>query len=192
MQIVYRIGENFVENPRQKNKPKLALIGEKKKTKGDKSMEHSMQLSLFDFLSPTEKISFDVGKYNDSLGEHKGKQILFAELKNYVGEKIIYETHYEQLTPPYQRKVILVKNFYEDNGDVWVDGSGCLVNDFLYNGIITDERKKTCRYLGKVSRLGYSGSPRLKEDSWISELYCKGGRYDEYITRDDIKFYEIA
>ena len=155
-------------------------------------MENAKQLSLFDLLEPEEKITFEIGKYNDSLGEHKGKRILFADLKDYIGKKIIYETHYEQLIPPYQRKVILVKSFYEDVGEAWLDSANCLVNDFLFYNIITEERKKGCRYLGKVSRIGYSDSRTLKENSWISELYCKGGRYDDYVSRDDVTFYEIA
>lgn len=113
-----------------------------------------MQMTLFDIL-PRE---LPLGYIKDSEVETvKGEVIPFNQLANFIETKVLMECPRQSAT---DYRVVLIKRYLTDCDKVyrWKDGGS--------------------EQIGTCDRVGLSDDNRRgKENMWVSEMYCRDGRY---------------
>ena len=89
--------------------------------------------------------------------KYKGDEIPYQQLAEYIGQRVLLESP-RQSAADY--KVIIVTSYHKEIDKVyeWKDGKGKLI--------------------GTCDRIGFTDDNRRhKENSWLSEMYCRNGRY---------------
>lgn len=112
------------------------------------------QISLFD-LKPKE---LPLGYIRDDARQYIGKEIPYNELRNYIDQRIILELPRQSAV---DYKVVMVKEYLTECDKVyrWHDG--------------------TAEQVGVCDRIAFTDdNKRFKTNSWISEMYCRNGRYE--------------
>ncbi len=129
------------------------------------------QISLNDFLSQ----SVHLGRINDK--EKLGKQLLFSDLKNYVGKRVLYVTH--SGNGELDCRVIIINDYLEKEDtfySVEENGKTSYLTDCVYS-LSSKETREKAKVAFVCDRLAYTDDDRTKKtNSWISEAYCNNGK----------------
>lgn len=125
-----------------------------------------MQLTWDDVLPREVPLGYikdeDVEKY-------KGNLIVFSELSEHIGERILKENPRQSAV---DYKIVLVKRYLTDCDKVyrWSEGKSELIGTCDRVSLSDDNRKG-------------------KANMWVSEMYCRDGRY--CTSKHPTRFYEI-
>ena len=153
------------------------------------------QLSIFDIIEP---IPSDIPcGYIEDL-RIIGRQLRFVELKDMIGKKCVMLTN---SCYPGGYKVVRITEYFVDSDKVYkrirplpenAMRYADRVNDYIHD-IVGQKEAMDCYELDYIcDRIGYSDNERYKNsNSWVSEMYCLGGRFEPLETSIISTFYEL-
>lgn len=104
-----------------------------------------------------------------------GSKIPYEKLIEYVGKKValVIPNAYAKTA-----KIIKITKVYVNSRCVYKDKNDSIVNEYFHK----TNRDINDKYIGRETIVGYTDSKNEKENSWISELWYSGGRYDAYLN----------
>lgn len=158
------------------------------------------QITIFDVLESIEGKKTDVPcGYIDDLSLI-GRELKFQELKDMIGKKCILTYATESHT---WYKVIRITEYFENSDKVFrqvrdiPEGHlqyGDCINEYIHD-VVGDKESMDCYEIDHIcDRVGFVDQDKLKKsNSWLSEMYCSGGRWDppSYLLFSE-HFYELV
>lgn len=153
-----------------------------------KNKDIAGQESIYSFLTADVPIGF--------VEESKrGNVIPFERLKDYIGKRVIYQSATgSEPDTKFWHKVVLIKDYYEKSDQYYSkeeDGVVTYMNDFVMS-LQSKETKKKYHKAFVCDRIAYSDDERTKKaNSWLSEAYCRNGRYHITHNSSQVNFFEL-
>lgn len=154
------------------------------------------QMSIFDIIPETTR-NIPCGYLEEDQYHLIGRELSFPELKDMIGKKVICTVHTESNT---WYKVYKVVDYFVDSDKVYKQvrelPEGCLhygdyVNDYIHDVCGQKEAMDCYEIDYTCDRVALSDDNRKNQaNAWVSEMYCKNGRFDPVDGYADT-FYEL-
>ena len=138
-----------------------------------------------------------VGEWIRNASGIKGRMLNFQEIESFIGKKVLYES---STASNKSYKVVVILDYFKDCDKVYARAEdatpdwdyGEYVNGFIHDVCMPDHKKPQYVVDHICDRIGYSDSKKnqKKANSWISEMYCNGGRWKP-ISNYPVAFYEF-